>query len=88
MQTEFSLGYILMVDGEKDPRNLLTIFGLTPTVILNFPIGVLPSYIITHYSLVIHRQFILLLAKYFCYTKGAKLSDIRLHLAKVQYGLC
>lgn len=39
MKEEFTLGYIQMIDGEKDPRNLLTIFRLTLVVITNFPIG-------------------------------------------------
>ncbi|XP_067948413.1 MMS19 nucleotide excision repair protein homolog [Watersipora subatra] len=40
MKEEFSVGYIHMIDGERDPRNLLTIFQLTPLVINAFPIGV------------------------------------------------
>ena len=39
MKEEFTMGYIQMIDGEKDPRNLLTIFNLTPIIINNFPIG-------------------------------------------------
>ena len=39
MKEAFTLGYIQMIDGEKDPRNLMSIFQLTQTVIHNFPFG-------------------------------------------------
>ena len=39
MKEAFTLGYIQMIDGEKDPRNLMTIFQLTQAVIHNFPFG-------------------------------------------------
>ena len=36
---DFVFGYIQAIDGEKDPRNLMAIFGLTPIVIKNFDLG-------------------------------------------------
>mgnify|MGYP001803506547 CR=1 FL=1 len=39
MKEAFTLGYIQMIDGEKDPRNLMSIFQLTQAVIHNFPFG-------------------------------------------------
>jgi DNA repair/transcription protein MET18/MMS19 len=37
--SEFILGLVQAMDSEKDPRNLLVVFGLVKTVGYNFTIG-------------------------------------------------
>ena len=39
MKENVPLGYIQMIDGEKDPRVLTMVFRLTRNVIAHFPIG-------------------------------------------------
>ncbi|XP_033632616.1 MMS19 nucleotide excision repair protein homolog isoform X2 [Asterias rubens] len=38
--SEFVYGFIQVMDGEKDPRNLLTAFQIVQTLIQHFPIGI------------------------------------------------
>ena len=33
------MGFITMIDGERDPRNLLLIFGMLPYFLRTFPLG-------------------------------------------------
>ena len=37
--SEFVLGYIQAMDGERNPRNLLTVFTAVPTIIEQLPFG-------------------------------------------------
>jgi len=39
MGGDFVYGYIQIMDGEKDPRNLLLAFDLVHVIATNFPIG-------------------------------------------------
>lgn len=39
MGSDFVLGYIQAMDGERDPRNLLSIFSTLPTLIDHLPFG-------------------------------------------------
>jgi DNA repair/transcription protein MET18/MMS19 len=36
---DFVFGVISMIDGERDPRNLLQLFGMLPHFIITFPLG-------------------------------------------------
>ena len=36
---EFVMGFITVIDGERDPRNLLLIFGMLPHFLATFPLG-------------------------------------------------
>ncbi len=37
--SEFVLGYIQAIDGERDPRNLLTVFTSVPVIVQKLPFG-------------------------------------------------
>jgi len=37
--SDFVLGYIQAMDGEKDPRNLVIVFNTVPTIIQHLPFG-------------------------------------------------
>ena len=37
--SDFVLGYIQAMDGEKDPRNLVIVFSTVPTIIQHLPFG-------------------------------------------------
>lgn len=39
MGTDFVLGFITAMDGEKDPRNLVLLFALIPTIVNHLPLG-------------------------------------------------
>ncbi|XP_063604037.1 MMS19 nucleotide excision repair protein homolog [Penaeus indicus] len=39
MGTDFVLGFITAMDGEKDPRNLVLLFALIPTIVSHLPLG-------------------------------------------------
>ena len=48
--SEFVYGFIQVMDGEKDPRNLLTAFQIVQTLIQHFPIGKFCSWIVRQKS--------------------------------------
>ena len=39
MSSEFVLGYIQAIDGERDPRNLLTVFHSVHLIVLHLQFG-------------------------------------------------
>ena len=38
MRTEFLSGYVKLVEGEKDPRNLMTAFAVARVILIEFDI--------------------------------------------------